>query len=76
MRNENRRCSNIKSNIFYLSQVIDVYHKVLFSTHISVVTKQYALMSLTKLTTRFTNATPKIQEIIDAFGSHLQVRKQ
>ena len=50
-----------------------MYHKVLFSTHISVVTKQYGLMSLTKLSTRFPNATPKIQEIIDAFGSSLQV---
>ena len=54
-------------------EVIEVYHKILFANHISVVTKQYGLMSLTKLSTRFPNATPKIQEIIDAFGSHIQV---
>ena len=57
-------------------EVIEVYHKILFATHISVVTKQYGLMSLTKLSTRFPNATPKIQEIIDAFGSHLQIDLQ
>ncbi len=55
-------------------EVIEVYHKILFASHISVQTKQYGLMSLTKLSTRFPNATPKIQEIIDAFGSHMQVR--
>ena len=57
-------------------EVIEVYHKILFASHISVVTKQYGLMSLTKLSTRFPRATPKIQEIIDAFGSHLQVDLQ
>ncbi len=54
-------------------EVIEVYEKILFANHISVVTKQYGLVSLTKLSTRFPSATPKIQEIIDAFGSHLQV---
>ena len=57
-------------------EVIQAYHRILFATHISVVTKEYALMSLTKLSTRFPNATPKIQEIIDAFGSHLQIELQ
>jgi len=55
-------------------EVIEVYKKILFANHISVVTKQYGLVSLTKLSTRFPNSTPRIQEIIDAFGSHLQVR--
>ena len=56
-------------------EVIQVYHKILFANHTSVQTKQYGLMSLTKLSTRFPDATPKIQEIIDAFGSHLQVNE-
>jgi AP-1 complex subunit gamma-1 len=42
-------------------EVIEVYHKILFANHISVVTKQYGLMSITKLSTRFPKATPKIQ---------------
>ena len=56
-------------------EVIQVYHKILFASHISVQTKQYGLMSLTKLSTRFPNATPRIQEIIDAFGCHMQVKR-
>ena len=57
-------------------EVIEVYQKILFASHISVVTKQYGLMSITKLSTRFPNATPKIQEIINAFGSNLQIDLQ
>jgi AP-1 complex subunit gamma-1 len=56
--------------------VIDVYRRILFASHISVVTKQYGLVSITKLSTRFPSATPKIQEIIAAFGSHLQIDLQ
>ena len=58
------------------AEVIDVYQKILFAHHTSIVTKQYGLMSLTKLSTRFPNATPNIQEIIDAFGSHVQIDLQ
>lgn len=57
-------------------EVIEVYQRILWAKHMSVVTKQYALMSLTKLSTRFPRATPKIQEIIDAFGSHLEIDLQ
>ena len=42
----------------------------------SVSTKQYALMSLTKLSTRFSSVTAEIQRIIDAFGSHLDADLQ
>ena len=42
----------------------------------SLITKQYALMSVTKLSTRFPNATPKIQEIIDAFSCHMEIDLQ
>ena len=42
----------------------------------SLVTKQYALMSVTKLSTRFPNATPKIQDIINAFSCHMEIDLQ
>ena len=42
----------------------------------SISTKQYALMSLTKLSTRFSSVTAEIQKIIDAFGSHLDADLQ
>lgn len=57
-------------------EVITEFRKVLFATHNSVVTKQYGLMSLTKLSTRFPSATPKIQEIIGVFASHVQIDLQ
>ena len=64
------------SGVVSEDEVIEVYQKILFAHHTSIVTKQYGLMSLTKLSTRFPNATPNIQEIIDAFGSHVQIDLQ
>ncbi|KAJ8964494.1 hypothetical protein NQ314_004781 [Rhamnusium bicolor] len=56
-------------------EVIDVYQKLLWSPQNTVTTKQYALMSLTKLSTRFSN-TNKIQQIISSFCSSLHVELQ
>ena len=33
-------------------------------------------MSVTKLSTRFPNATPKIQEIMDSFSCHMEIDLQ
>uniref|UniRef100_A0ABD2WIW1 AP-1 complex subunit gamma n=1 Tax=Trichogramma kaykai TaxID=54128 RepID=A0ABD2WIW1_9HYME len=64
-------------------EVIDVYHKLLWSQQNSVVTKQYALLSLTKLSTRFQRGNDetlpfyrKIRQIIDTFGSNLNIELQ
>ena len=57
-------------------EVIEVYQKILWAKNMSLITKQYALMSVTKLSTRFPNATPKIQEIIDAFSCHMEIDLQ
>uniref|UniRef100_A0ABD2WIQ5 AP-1 complex subunit gamma n=1 Tax=Trichogramma kaykai TaxID=54128 RepID=A0ABD2WIQ5_9HYME len=57
-------------------EVIDVYHKLLWSQQNSVVTKQYALLSLTKLSTRFQRGNEKIRQIIDTFGSNLNIELQ
>ena len=40
-------------------EVIEIYQKILWAKHMSLITKQYALMSVTKLSTRFPNATPR-----------------
>ncbi|KAJ8968872.1 hypothetical protein NQ317_008128 [Molorchus minor] len=56
-------------------EVIDVYQKLLWSPQNSVITKQYTLMSLTKLSTRFSN-TNKIQQIISSFCSSLHIELQ
>ena len=52
------------------------YQKIISTSSMSIVTKQYALMSLTKLSTRFTHVTGEIQQIIDTFGSHLDADLQ
>lgn len=57
-------------------EVIDIYQKILWSPQNSATTKQYALMSLTKLSTRFTNTTDKIQQIISSFCSSLHIELQ
>ncbi|XP_014204576.1 AP-1 complex subunit gamma-1 isoform X2 [Copidosoma floridanum] len=63
--------------------VIDVYQRLLWSPQNTVVTKQYTLLSLTKLSSRFQrgNDTPppfyrKIRHIIDTFGSNLNIELQ
>ncbi|XP_056648989.1 AP-1 complex subunit gamma-1 isoform X2 [Diorhabda sublineata] len=57
-------------------EVIDVYQKLLWSPQNTVMTKQYTLMSLTKLSTRFNNTNNKIQQIISSFCSSLHVELQ
>ncbi|KAK6638408.1 hypothetical protein RUM44_008837 [Polyplax serrata] len=56
--------------------VIDVYQKLLWSQQNTVTTKQYTLLSLTKLSTRFRKGTEKIRQIIETFGCHLNVELQ
>ncbi|XP_044583899.1 AP-1 complex subunit gamma-1 isoform X3 [Cotesia glomerata] len=63
--------------------VIDVYQRLLWSPQNTVITKQYTLLSLTKLSTRFQcgNDRPprfyrKIRQIIDTFGSNLHIELQ
>ncbi|CAB4062291.1 AP1G1 [Lepeophtheirus salmonis] len=57
--------------------ILDVYHKILWSFNNSLTTKQYALMSIAKLSTRLPKSiTPKIQEIVDTFGCHMEVDLQ
>ncbi|KAJ0180313.1 hypothetical protein K1T71_003717 [Dendrolimus kikuchii] len=58
--------------------VIDVYQKLLWSTQLSITTKEYLLLSLAKLSTRFTTqpSQDKIRVIIDTFGSHIHIELQ
>ncbi|XP_063225377.1 AP-1 complex subunit gamma-1 isoform X2 [Bacillus rossius redtenbacheri] len=56
--------------------VITVYQRLLWSTQNSVITKQYALMSLMKLSTRFQSNVDNVRQMVDACGSHLDVELQ
>ncbi|XP_050677258.1 AP-1 complex subunit gamma-1 isoform X3 [Leptidea sinapis] len=58
--------------------VIDIYQKLLWSIQLSITTKEYLLLSLAKLSTRFvtTPSQDKIRVIIDTFGSHIHIELQ
>ncbi|XP_030755446.1 AP-1 complex subunit gamma-1 isoform X2 [Sitophilus oryzae] len=55
--------------------VINIYHRLLWSPQNTPTTKQYALMSLTKLSTRF-SSTNQIQQVISSFCSNLHIELQ
>ncbi|XP_017787559.1 PREDICTED: AP-1 complex subunit gamma-1 isoform X2 [Habropoda laboriosa] len=57
-------------------EVIDVYQRLLWNPQNTVITKQYTLLSLTKLSTRFQKGNEKIRQIIDTFGSNLHIELQ
>lgn len=57
-------------------EVIQVYQRLLWSPQNTTITKQYALMSLVKLSTRFNCDTDKIREVVEVFGSHVHMELQ
>lgn len=57
-------------------EVVLWFQALLASPSISVVTKQYGLLSLTKLSTRFSGVVQDIQRTVEAFGSHLDIDLQ
>ncbi|XP_050305157.1 AP-1 complex subunit gamma-1 isoform X2 [Anthonomus grandis grandis] len=57
-------------------EVLEIYQRLLWSQQNSITSKQYALMSLTKLSTRFNKSTDKIQQIISFFCSSLHIELQ
>ncbi|XP_037938484.1 AP-1 complex subunit gamma-1 isoform X2 [Teleopsis dalmanni] len=58
------------------SDLIAMFHKYLTSAQVSTTSKQYALVSLAKLSTRLQNCVDEIQALITSFGSHLNVDLQ
>uniref|UniRef100_A0A8D8S5N1 AP-1 complex subunit gamma n=1 Tax=Cacopsylla melanoneura TaxID=428564 RepID=A0A8D8S5N1_9HEMI len=58
------------------SEILDVYSKILSSPHHSVVTKQYTLMSLVKLSTRLNTHIDTIERMIASFGTNLHMELQ
>ncbi|XP_055712406.1 AP-1 complex subunit gamma-1 isoform X4 [Phlebotomus papatasi] len=56
--------------------IVEMYQKLLWAPQGSISSKQYTLISLAKLSTRLQAAQDEIKQIIDAFGSHLNVDLQ
>uniref|UniRef100_A0A182TXK0 AP-1 complex subunit gamma n=1 Tax=Anopheles melas TaxID=34690 RepID=A0A182TXK0_9DIPT len=59
-------------------QLVDIYQRLLWSTSVSTTTKQYALVSLVKLSTRIRTKEEetRAKQMIEAFGSHLNIDLQ
>uniref|UniRef100_A0A2M4A7X4 AP-1 complex subunit gamma n=1 Tax=Anopheles triannulatus TaxID=58253 RepID=A0A2M4A7X4_9DIPT len=60
------------------NQLVDIYQRLLWSTSVTTATKQYALVSLAKLSTRIRSKEEetRVKQIIEAFGSHLHIDLQ
>ncbi|XP_034248524.1 AP-1 complex subunit gamma-1 isoform X4 [Thrips palmi] len=57
-------------------EILDVYQRLLWSPQNTVITKQYTLLSLTKLSTRFRSNVERIRQMVQQFGSHLHIELQ
>lgn len=57
-------------------ELLDVYQRLLWSPQNTIVTKQYTLLSLTKLSTRFRSNVERIRQMVQQFGSHLHIELQ
>jgi len=68
--------SDLGSEAISEAAVVSWFKSLLASTTISVVTKQYAILSLAKLSTRFNSVIQEIQSTIDSFGSNLDIDLQ
>lgn len=57
-------------------ELIEMYHKFLSSTQVSVTSKQFALVSIMKLSSRIQCCHEEIKTIVETFGTHLNVDLQ
>ncbi|XP_037085214.1 AP-1 complex subunit gamma-1-like [Pollicipes pollicipes] len=58
--------------------IVSQYEQILIGSQMSIITKEFALMSLMKLSSRLTDASAlkKIQHLVNGFGCHLNVELQ
>lgn len=57
-------------------QVLDGFQQMMWSPHINLITRQYCVLALEKLSARVPECTDRIRTIVAAFGSHLNVDLQ
>nr|XP_037284482.1 AP-1 complex subunit gamma-1-like isoform X1 [Rhipicephalus microplus] len=57
-------------------EIIDFYEKMLSNNQVQLVTKEYAVTSLMKLSVRFASSAPRIKKVVDAFGGNMNVELQ
>lgn len=59
-----------------VDKVIDIYEKILSSNQTTLITRQYVVTSLMKISVRFKDAAPQVKKVLDCFGSNLDVELQ
>lgn len=57
-------------------EIVDFYEKMLSNNQVQLVTKEYAVTSLMKLSVRFASSAPQIKKVVDAFGGNMNVELQ
>ncbi|XP_077503680.1 adaptor protein complex 1, gamma subunit isoform X6 [Amblyomma americanum] len=57
-------------------EIVDFYEKMLSNNQVLLVTKEYAVTSLMKLSVRFASSAPQIKKVVDAFGGNMNVELQ
>ena len=57
-------------------EIVVICEEIISSSLMSIVTKEYTINTLIKLSARYPNCAPKIKSIVDAFGCHMNVELQ
>ncbi|XP_064467408.1 AP-1 complex subunit gamma-1-like isoform X2 [Ornithodoros turicata] len=57
-------------------EIVDFYEKMLSNNQMQLVTREYAVTALMKLSVRFTSCAPRIKKVVDAFGGNMNVELQ
>ncbi|XP_014672206.1 PREDICTED: AP-1 complex subunit gamma-1-like [Priapulus caudatus] len=57
-------------------EVVNVLERVLASNLSDIVTKEYAINALMKLSTRFPNSEPRVKSVVSIYGSHVNMELQ
>lgn len=57
-------------------EVITMCENILNSSLMNLVTKEYAVNALIKLSARFPNSAPRVKRTVDAYGCHMNVELQ
>ncbi|XP_074599124.1 adaptor protein complex 1, gamma subunit [Brevipalpus obovatus] len=76
----NDNSSDLPENAEHLSvsedEVITMCENILNSSLMNIVTKEYAVNALIKLSARFPNSAPRVKRTVDAYGCHMNVELQ
>ncbi|XP_022248680.1 AP-1 complex subunit gamma-1-like isoform X3 [Limulus polyphemus] len=56
--------------------IFGLYEKILYNHHMTLLTKEYTINSLMKLSVRFPKSISKVKNMVDVFGSNMNIELQ